>query len=376
MKKQYIVVNGRRVRRGRTKRRTCGNSKGTIAAVLLVLACIAMLVWVLPKLPQRPLVEQSQAYEGVMTVWNVEAFEGGSGSRTDWLTYAASKFEQKHKGVYFHIEAISVEQMLQRLADGQAFDMVCFSRGAGAELLPRLAPIATSAELLEGLELSCKINGKTYAVPIFCGAYCLFARSMRLSSERLLDDCLTATYTRRVGKNTFELQPLVCGFTEFNSPLTALAMSGVKGAAQVDVGVSQYEAYERFVADKTAVCLLGTQRDLYRLERKLQAGKIEPLSFAAVGGYTDIVQYVGIASDCGVGRAACEAFVEHLLSTEIQCTLTKISMFSVLSGARLYSTEWYAACEKAIENAYVPNVFADAASVELQRRTAISTLAE
>lgn len=168
----------------------------------------------------------------------------------------------------------------------------------------------------------------------------------------------------------------MCGFTEFNSPLTALAMSGVKGVAHADESVSQYEAYERFVADKTAVCLLGTQRDLYRLERRLQAGKIESLDFAAVGGYTDIVQYVGIVSDCGEGYATCEAFAEHLLSTEIQQTLTTISMFSVLEGAGLYSSERYAACEAAIEGAFVPNVFADSVSVELQRRTALATLAE
>lgn len=163
---RYIVMD-ERVRHSGKRVRRVRNSKSVLAAVLLVFACVAVLVWVLPKLPPQPRTEQEQAYKGVITMWNVEAFEGGSGSRTDWLTYAASKFEQKHKGVYFHVEAITVEQMRQRLSDGQTFDMVCFSRGAGVELLPLLAPIATSATLAEGLELSCRINGKAYAVPIF-----------------------------------------------------------------------------------------------------------------------------------------------------------------------------------------------------------------
>ena len=66
-----------------------------------------------------------------------------------------------------------------------------------------------------------------------------------------------------------ELRPLICGFTQANSPLTALAMSGLRGdASYIDEGVTQYQAYEQFVANNTAVTLLGTQRDIFRLRAK------------------------------------------------------------------------------------------------------------
>ena len=223
--------------------------------------------------------------------------------------------------------------------------------------------------------ISGQVDGKQYGVPLYAGAYCLFARSGQLSQDKLTTDALTATFTRKIGKNTVELRPLICGFTQANSPLTALAMSGLRGdASYIDEGVTQYQAYEQFVANNTAVTLLGTQRDIFRLGQKESQSKIDELGFAPVGEYTDLVQYVGISKDCEEKRQSCIEYVKYILSEETQAGLINLNMFSVLDKQLYSSNARMSACEQALSSAFVPNAFVNGEVIANQRQTAKSTL--
>ena len=154
----------------------------------------------------------------------------------------------------------------------------------------------------------------------------------------------------------------MCGFTAANSPLTALAMSGGRGnASSIAEDVTQYQA------------LLGTQRDLYRLSQREQNGKIEPLGFCPLTGYTDLVQFVGISSVCGEKASSCQDYLQYLISDEVQQSLVNLSLFGVVDAA-LYTDERYAAMERGLSSAFVPNVFADGEIIANQRQTAKSTL--
>ena len=359
------------------KEKTAKSRKGlkTFASVLIVVvACAALLVWALPNLPIKPQTEQPSGYSGVVEMWNVESFEGGVGSRESWLINKAAKFEAANKGLFVHVTTLTVEQVETKLAEGQTFDMICFSRGVGALVKDQLTPYKGSVNAIkDNFLISGQLEGSLYAVPIYSGAYCLFARTEQLPSDRLLSDALTATFTRKVGKNTVELQPLVTGFTPYNSPLSALALSGGKGKAKVDEAITQYQAYEKFVANQTAVTLLGTQRDMYRLSQRESNGKIDKLGFFPLTGYTDLVQYVAISNAIGDKAAACEEFIEYLTGNEAQSTLVNLSLFSVLDAA-FYTTDRYVECERALGTAYVPNVFGDADAIANQRKTAAATL--
>ena len=342
--------------------------------VVLVVACAAMLIWALPNLPVRPQTQQPTNYQGVVEMWNVESFEGGVGSREAWLTNRAAKFESTHKGLFVHVTTLTVEQVEAKLAEGQSFDLICFSRGVGAVVKDRLAPYTGSvAAIKDNYLISGQVDGSLYAVPLYSGAYCLFARAEMVSSDRLLAEALTAKYTRKVGKNTVELQPLICGFTPYNSPLSALALSGVKGKASVDESITQYQAYEKFVANQTAVTLLGTQRDMYRLSQRENNGKIDKLNFAPLVGYTDLAQYVAVSASAGDKANSCVEFIEYLTSNEAQSTLVNLSLFSVLD-TNFYTANRYAECERALSSAYVPNAFGDADAIYNQRKTASATL--
>lgn len=344
------------------------------AVIVVVLACVAILVWVLPHLPQKPLTESPATYQGVLELWNIETFEGGVGSREAWLTNKSAKFENANTGLFVHVTTLSVEQLMSKLAEGQSFDLICFSRGVGNLVKEKLAPITQNMGFVkQNYLISGQIDGKQYAVPLYSGAYCLFARAEQLSADQLLSNALTQTYTRKIGKNTVELQPMICGFTPYNSPLSALAMSGGRGKANVSEDITQYQAYEQFVANRTAVTLLGTQRDMYRLAQRETNGKIEQLVFAPLGAYTDLVQYVGVSVDAGDKADSCVRYLQYLLSEETQATLSNLALFSVLEQT-IYTSERYVACEQALATVYVPNVFADESSITNQRQTAKDTL--
>ncbi len=349
--------------------------KFAFVTVAVVAIAALVLIWALPYLPSKPLTSAKTGYKGVIELWNVETFEGGSGSRSSWLTNKSAKYEALNSGLFVHVTTLTEAELQQKLNDGQTFDMVCFSRGAGDAVKQYLAPLTVDTKTVrENMLLAGQVDNKQYAVPLYAGAYCLFARTSQLAEEEILAKALTQTYTRKIGKNTLELKPMICGFTSSNSPLTALAMSGGKGNAEnLSESVTQYQAYEQFVSNKTAVTLLGTQRDLYRLNQREENGKIEELGFCALAGYNDLVQFMGVSASCGDKLNSCMQYIGYLLTAEVQQSLVNLSLFSVLNDS-IYTDERYSACEKGLEQAFVPNVFVDAEIIANQRRIAITTL--
>lgn len=328
-----------------------------IAQALVVVAIAGVFIFAMPSLPQTPTTDANAVYQGVINLWLVDSFEGGSGSRQSWFTKRSAHFESQNKGVFVCVTSLTESQLLAKLADGQKFDLLCFSRGIGAKVLENLAPMDVDFGcVLDNFSQSGRVHNTTYAMPIFAGTYCLFARKSQQNSDVLVN-CLTTTFTRKVGKNTFTLAPLVCGFGKHNSPLTALAKSGARGVFQPNYTTSQYTAYEQFVANKTAVTLLGTQRDMYRLGKRLELGKMEELLFAPLTSYTDLVSYVGISKHT-TNKAICQKYVQYLLTDAVQQSVRDISMFSV-TRQDLYTSAWYSACESGLAMAIVPNVFAD-----------------
>lgn len=367
MRYKIVKIDGKKSQRRREKRSVDGKTlakklRQACGVVCLAVFVFCVAVFVLPLLPKRPVSADKTEYGGVLQMWNVESFEGGCGSRQNWLTKRAAKFERANKGTYVHVETITPAQAEDRLSRGETFDIVGFSFGSGALFCDKLLPVAVPHNVADNFKQSATYGSSTYAIPYLSGVYCLFARQSELAEEDLPSQCLTKRITRKVGKRVYELQPLTYGVSYYNNPLYALALSGVRGSAELSE-LTQYGAYEGFVAHTSAVTLLGTQRDLYRLNKRTEQGKIEPLAVLPLGGYTDLVQYVGISD--GANKAAAEAFCKYLLSAEAQSSLVDIGMFSVTDS--IYSDQIYKRCEVALAECYVPNVFTvDAASLRRQ----------
>ncbi len=346
----------------------------TLLPIIVLAAAIAGLVCLVPKLSSKEEETPQKHHEGIVELWNVETFEGGCGSRSAWLTARAAQFEKRHEGLYVHVSNLTTEQMEEKLNAGETFDVVCFSRGTGNIVQSYLQPYTGSTkDVKENLLSSGSVGNTTYALPVYAGSYFLFARKSQLEQNvDLVATALTNVFQRKVGKHVYSLQPLICGFTRYNSPLSALAMSGGRGKILPDETVSQYEAYERFVANKTAVTLLGTQRDLYRLSQREKNGKIEALECRALAGYNDLVQYLAVSAQCEKTQC-CMEFLQFVVSEQSQQTLVSLNLFSVLEQT-YYTVDRYVEAECGLESAYVPNVFADETSVKTQRATALKTL--
>lgn len=349
-------------------------SSSIVAQALVVLAVLGTILFCIPNLPPKPTAEVTDGYQGIVNLWLVDTFEGGSGSRQNWFTKRAAHFEQQHKGLFVCATVLTENQLAEKLSQGQNFDMICFTRGVGVTVLDKLAPLNVDfGNVLDNFAQSGRVGATTYAIPVHAGVYCLFARKNQQQGD-LLTNCLTTTYARKIGKNVVNLAPLVCGFTPYNSPLTALAMANVKGNFSPNYTTTQYVAYQQFVDNKTAVTLLGTQRDMYRLGKKLETGKMEDLLFAPLCAYTDLVTYVGVSRN-SQNMQPCLQFVQYLVSDAVQQTVADISMFSV-TNQNLYTKQWYDLCQNQLHIAYVPNVFGDSSALENSRNTALKTLSQ
>lgn len=80
-----------------------------------------------------------EGYKGVLTLWQVDGFEGGSGSRSAFLNGRAIEFEKSHPGVLVSVQTYTCEQVRQKLLDGDRFDLISFPVGTGQYVRRHLA---------------------------------------------------------------------------------------------------------------------------------------------------------------------------------------------------------------------------------------------
>ena len=56
-------------------------------------------------------------YQGVISVWNVDTFEGGSSSKSDFLIKTGTLFAKDYNGIYFLVDNITPEEMVNNFAN-------------------------------------------------------------------------------------------------------------------------------------------------------------------------------------------------------------------------------------------------------------------
>lgn len=258
----------------------------------LPFALILALILTFAFYPRGAKEGKSEEIKRVVRVWNVDTFEGGKGSRTNFLKRTAALVEKKDKGVYYLISSFTEEGVSRAFAEGQRPDILSFGIGVSAYLESSL-PLPYS---FAGGETE---NG-CFAYPWCRGEYYLF--SLTDNFEETGETAISAG-----GCNLVEV---------------AAALSRVSGE-QID----SLSAYVAFLNGKYRY-LLGTQRDKCRfLSRGLEVYE-KPLN-----EFCDLYQYISVLSS--EKRGDCFAFVDTLLSEEVQNTLDSIGMFPVRSGTAL-----------------------------------------
>jgi len=234
-------------------------------------------------------------YGGILRLWNIDCFEGGKGSRANFLKSAAAAFEKAHKGVYIMISTISRSGYSYGLEGGNKPDMVSF--GIGADF-------SSYVQKLSGYNFSGgKIGGGQYAYPWCRGGYVLYS---------FTDDFLDVSPENTVVSEGVN-----------NIPSAALALSGLKGDFTFKTSTA---AYVELLGGKYKY-MLGTQRDYFRF-----AARGKTVYGKALNDYNDLYQYIAVLNSNEKVYSICVEFINYLLSEKVQKNIGDIGMISDVSA--------------------------------------------
>lgn len=265
--------------------------KGLVFLVLTTL-CVCFCLYgfcVAPSKIKRPKITQDKSSPVILNLWHLDTFEGGTGSRKQFILSAIRQFEKQNDGVI-----ISVKQLTKNGYLEQTTTPDILSYGVGIEV-KNISPITVKKDFVSG-----EINGKTYALPWARGGYYLFS------------------HQEISGRTSFD--KITVSDAEYTSPLTAFYLLGF--SAKTILEKEPLTAYTDFATGQTEI-LLGTQRDLNRLAVKGVDAFILPLD-----SYSDLYQYLSVTTDNQLKKAYAEKFIDFLTSEKVQLDLVKIGMFS------------------------------------------------
>ncbi|MBR5191804.1 MAG: hypothetical protein IKW33_00145 [Clostridia bacterium] len=245
----------------------------------------------------------SKEYKCIITLWHVDTFEGGTGSRKQFLQNQAKNFEKKNKGVFIMVTSYNIEGVKEQLAKGNYPDILSYGNGIDVKNL---------SEINSNLSFSAsEINNKKYAFPWCRGGYVLI-KNKNLKSEKYKNITIS--------KGQYS-QPLLALFLELEQGELHKEFSNDFSNYEINV-LSPTKAYSNFVIGKTKY-LLGTQRDVYKLLARGIDFESIPLT-----QFNDLYQYVSTTTLNVEKKFYADAFINFLLQEKEQKKLSQISMFS------------------------------------------------
>ena len=223
--------------------------------------------------------ENVQAEEmQVLTLWQIDGFEGGKGSRAQYLTDKAVKlFKKKNK--YLNVIQLTATAAEENLKRGEMPDMISCAPTFNAHLQ--------------------YINSSDFAYKTWCyGSYCLLS----LDENASFEDTNSSNTVINAGKD--------------NLALVAAVAHGIGGA----VSEVPTNAYLQLLNGKYKY-LFGTQRDVFRLKTRNVAFTINQ-----VIEFNDLYQAISILTKDGNRYETCKRFAEYI--TENNSDIIKLGLFS------------------------------------------------
>ena len=308
-------------------------------------------------------------YQGILELWHVETFEGGSVSRATFLERESRTFENKHKGTYISIQTMTLEQFDLNLSAGKKPNMLSFGIGVGSNFLNDLV-VLDSENVRQDIAFGGKFNGKQMAIPYILGGYGIITNN----GQNITDFANENMVSGQTNSDKNANGKTGVGLLGTINPLKAMQKSNIKIAQiyddSVDKNMDSYTAYDRFIKGNFSA-LVGTQRDVFRCENRVQNGKMQAINFNFLGGWTDIVQYVSIFKSNQIEEEMCKKFVSGLVSNEAQKKLSNYNLFSVLKNIKLYNVGTFADFENVLNNSLeVENVFLNKEQIDFQKQEA------
>lgn len=300
------------------------------ARILFVAVCVFTLC-------AAPFFNKSKAEskDYSLEIWQVDCFEGGTGSRRAYLQSVAKKFcniknaklgagNNGYGGkVTASVKSHTIYSAEESFAAGIFPDVISF--GAGLEL-----PYSRLVKLDFDGGAACEYGKESYAAVWARGGYCLITK-----------------------KGEMQINKLIIGEQKYNLPLLACRLSNLKMPETVEELPSDKCFYE-FNSSKNCGWV-ATQRDLYRVDGKIEVD-VQPLN-----GYNDLYQCAAVLScENGNEKAACE-FLKFLCSGDY----SNPSVIGMLSPNGFAKDESAPISRLSGQNAdYCLNVFTSRAGIE------------
>ena len=199
-----------------------------------------------------------------LTVWQIDGFEGGKGSRAQYLTNIGERCF-KDENIYVRVTALSAEMARENMKQGLMPDMISYPAG------------------FYGLENY--MGNADFVQTTWCnGSYCMLT----------LDE--NADFSDATAENT------VVNEGKDNLTAVTVALSGLNGAKFEQ----PTNAYLNLINGKYKY-LLGTQRDIFRLKTRGVTYKVKPITI-----FNDLYQCVAIMVKNAEKASKCSRYINFL----------------------------------------------------------------
>jgi len=276
--------------------------KSKILRIILIVVCIVIAI-LSPTVFYKKITTNSyftpQEYKGIIRLWHIDTFEGGIGSRGEFLSKRAIEYEKSNTGQLILICVHSIESAQKALKNGECPDLISY--GAGITETASLAYPLSSLNFKGG-----NISMENFAYPWCYGKYAIFSLKGEIDLNNL------------------------SGKTVINSQggIVAAALSDIKTDYEIEEPIN---AYVNFINGKYDY-LIGTQRDVCRFQSRNLEVQMQPL-----GEYSELYQYISLLTNDKIKSVIAKKFINYLLSENVQKKLTTISMMSV--NYKIYNSD-------------------------------------
>ena len=322
---------------------------------ILTLVVALVLVFVVPKINigseddlkyiYGTFIGQKSPYNGIIEIWNIDTFESGLKSKSSYLDAMAKKFQKRNKGLYVVLRNLTIGECQNLLKSGEIPDVISCSYGVSDSIKDYVSAYEDVCENVfdNFLEAGRGADGKLYALAWCTGFYSLISTKSKLEKAgkitndvNLNEIAFESSYEFKVGKKNKLSRSLVFGSGDYLMPKNALKAYNKARSIQIEETEnkelnlkSQYSAYTSFLSNDATI-LLGTHRDVFKMQAREESGKIQDVVYLPLTNWTDLVQFSFLCKgDNNERNEMAEKFAIFLTETRNQEKLEDIGMFPV-----------------------------------------------
>lgn len=338
--------------------------RGMLSLLLIIGVALIPAAIIFSRPKANNYIEKHTVAQSILELWNIDTFEGGTASKSSFLSSIAICFEKENRGSYIMVKNKTVDECMLALSQGQYPALFSFGLQAGKKLFNYLNELSFSPSINKIFLDSAKLDNKLFASPWCYGIYSLISTNL-VANDRELSSIATTSGEQKQLKNGKVKTTYSIVFGEkYSKPTSAYmanfgTMVNIQNAYDTNnFGKSAYDAYCDFVENKAKI-LLGSQRDIVRLENRALSGRIQDVVYQHLGIYTDLVQYIGICNLASKEEIEISnSFIKFLTSIDNLQMLSKIGMFAPIDNQNLYFDGIYKDMQIAANNiTIVPKLF-------------------